>query len=165
MTPIEPPDSFHVSAAQGWMELGSPAEAQVELDKVAAEFQTHPEVMALRWEILSVGRNWEAALEVAAGMIHTAPHDPVGWFNRSYCLHELKRTDEARDNLLRVVDKFPLSGTMRYNLACYECQLGHLDQARSWLRKAFDLGDPAEMKSQALRDPDLRPLWPEIQSL
>jgi tetratricopeptide (TPR) repeat protein len=147
------------------MELGNPVEAQAELDKVAPELQRHPEVMALRWEVLSVSRNWEAALEVAATMIHTAPNDPVGWFNRSYCLHELKRTEEARDNLLRVVDKFPLSGTMRYNLACYECQLGRLDQARAWLRKAFDLGDPAEMKAQALRDPDLQPLWSEIQSL
>ena len=54
---------------------------------------------------------------------------------------------------------------MRYNLACYECQLGRLDQARAWLRKAFDLGDPAEMQAQALRDPDLQPLWPEIRSL
>ena len=30
------------------------------------------------------------------------PDDPIGWFNRSYALHELKRTAEARDNLLRV---------------------------------------------------------------
>ena len=35
MTPVEPPDSFYLSAAQGWMELGDPAEAQAELDKVA----------------------------------------------------------------------------------------------------------------------------------
>ena len=33
--------------------------------------------------------------------------DPLGWVHRSYALHELKRTAEARDNLLRVVDKFP----------------------------------------------------------
>jgi len=49
----------------------------------------------------------------------------------------LKRTGEARDNLLRVVEKFQLSATMRYNLACYECQLGRLEQAKMWLEKAF----------------------------
>jgi len=165
MPPVAPPDSFHLRAAEGWLELGNLVEAQVELDSIAPELRTHPEVLAVHWEILSVTRNWAAALEVAATMIHVAPNDPVGWFNRSYCLHELKRTEEARDNLLRVVDKFPLSATMRYNLACYECQLGRMEPARSWLRKAFELGDPAEMKYQALRDPDLLPLWPEIQAL
>jgi hypothetical protein len=28
--------------------------------------------------------------------------------------------------------------TIRYNLACYECQLGRLDQARAWLERAFE---------------------------
>jgi len=163
MNAIEPPDSFHLRAAEGWAELGDLAEAQVELGLVAAELQTHPAVLALRWEILTSLRDWSGALEAAAAMIQVAPNEPAGWFNRSYCLHELKRTQEARDNLLRVVDSFPLSATMRYNLACYECQLGRLDQARIWLRKAFGLGDPGEMKNQALRDPDLEPLWPELK--
>ena len=84
----------------------------------------------------------------------------TGWAgsNRSYALHELKRTAEARDNLLRVVEKFPLSATMRYNLACYECQLGRLEQAKKWLEEAFRLGDAKKMKLAALDDVDLRAL-------
>ena len=163
MKPLEPPDCFHLRAAQGWAELGNLSEARGELDRIAPQWQTHLAVLSLRWEILSLIRDWGAALEVAATIIQVAPNEPAGWFHRSYCLHELKRTLEARDNLLRVVDSFPLSATMRYNLACYECQLGRLDQARAWLRKAFGLGDPAEMKAQARRDPDLEPLWPELQ--
>ena len=31
---------------------------------------------------------------------------------------------KVRDNLLPVVERFPDNATMRYNLACYECQLG-----------------------------------------
>ena len=50
----------------------------------------------------------------------------------------------TRDNLLRVVDKFPISATMRYNLGCYECQLGNLDRAKRWLEKAFELGEEHE---------------------
>lgn len=51
---------------------------------------------------------------------------------------------------------------MRYNLACYECQLGRLEQAKSWLEKAFGVGDPKKVKLMALEDPDLEPLWREI---
>jgi hypothetical protein len=67
--------------------------------------------------------------------------------DRSYALHELKRTPEARDNLLRVVDRFPKSATMRYNLACYECQLDCLDLPQSWLKKAFEFGGRQETEA------------------
>jgi len=69
---------------------------------------------------------------------------------------------KARDNLLLVVDKFPVNATMRYNLACYECQLGRLEQAKHWLEKSFELGDARAMKLAALDDPDLQPLWKQI---
>ena len=48
---------------------------------------------------------------------------------------------------------------MRYNLACYECQLGNLGRARAWLDKAVQLPDAAKLKLAALEDPDLQPLW------
>jgi tetratricopeptide (TPR) repeat protein len=92
------------------------------------------------------------------------PEDPLGWVHRSYALHELKQTAEARDNLLRVVEKFPDNATMRYNLACYECRLGQLGQARRWLEKSFEIGDPRKLKLVALDDPDLEPLWKKISS-
>ena len=51
---------------------------------------------------------------------------------------------------------------MRYNLACYECQLGRLTEARRWLEAAYELGGTREMKLMALDDEDLRPLWDHI---
>jgi tetratricopeptide (TPR) repeat protein len=165
MKQLEPPNSFHVRAAQGWLELGNYAEANTELGKVAPELRTHPEVLKVSWEVYAAARKWEAALEVAVALIHNDSEDPLGWVHRSYCLHELRRTHEARDNLLRVVGKFPLSATMRYNLACYECQLGRLVQAKAWLRKAFVLGDKKKMKQAALGDRDLEPLWVEIEGI
>ena len=165
MKNLKPPDSFHLQAAQGWLELGNQAEANEELQKIAPELRMHPTVLKVGWDIHAAGRNWEAALEVAAALIENDPEDPLGWVHRSYCLHELKRTVEARESLLRVVGKFPLSANMRYNLACYECQLGRLEQARNWLRKAFVLGDKKKMKAVAAEDPDLKPLWGEIENL
>jgi len=48
------------------------------------------------------------------------------------------------------------------NLACYECQLGDLSQARKWLETAFKAGDRKELKRMALADSDLKPLWAEL---
>ena len=51
---------------------------------------------------------------------------------------------------------------MRYNLVCYECQLGRLEQARKWLEKAVAEGDAKRIRLMALKDPDLKSLWREI---
>jgi predicted Zn-dependent protease len=162
MKPLSPPDSFHLQAAQGWLELGNHIEAEAELDNITASLRAHPDVLKVRWEIYAVAKKWEAALDIAAAIVQLDPDDPLGWVHRSYALHELKRTAEARDNLLRVAEKFPASPTIRYNLACYECQLGNLERAKDWLEKAFALGDAKKMKLAALDDPDLQPLWKEI---
>jgi tetratricopeptide (TPR) repeat protein len=159
MHPLDRADLMRLQAAEGWLELGNPAEARAELDQISPEYQCHPDVLRLRWQELSDRKEWSEALEVAAAILQADPGSASGWVHRSYCLHELKRTQEARDNLLRVVDQFPDSVIMRYNLACYECQLGRLEQARNWLEKAIQLGDPQKLKTMALQDPDLKPLW------
>lgn len=133
------------------------------MGNLSAGAQDHPEVLELRWAVCASDRQWETALQIADALIKVDPEEAVGWIHRSYALHELKRTQDARDNLLEVVQKFSLSPTIHYNLACYECQLGDLDAARKWLKSAFRLGDAKQMKPAALRDPDLKALWTEIE--
>jgi Flp pilus assembly protein TadD len=162
---LEPPDSFNLQAAEGWLGLGNPAEADRELRQLPPELDRHPHVLHVRWEICAATRRWESALEIAASLVQIAPEEPTGWIHRSYSLHELRRTLEARENLLRVVERFPANTTMRYNLACYECQLGQLPQAREWLRQAFGLGNLLDMKTMALADPDLAPLREDIRRM
>jgi tetratricopeptide (TPR) repeat protein len=163
MKPLQPPDSFHVLAASGWLDLGNSAEANLELEKIAPEWQHHPHVLQTRWLVSADQKDWEKALAAAADLVRTEPDEPLGWVHQSYALHELKRTREALDQLLGVIDKFPTNATMRYNLACYECQLGNLPQARTWLEHAYRLGERSEMQAMALQDPDLKPLWGEIK--
>ena len=164
MKPLQPPDSHHLLAAQGWLELGNHVEANEELAKIAPALLAHPNVLTVRWGISADARQWDAALDIAAALIDLDPGEPLGWVHRSYALHELKRTIEARDNLMCVVEKFPNIAIMPYNLACYECQLGGLQQAKQWLEKALKLGNTRKMKLAALKDPDLEPLWKDIGS-
>ena len=162
MSQLQPPDSHHLSAAEGWLGLGNHCEAQVELDHISASEQEHIEVLALRWSIEAHFKSWGKCASLGARMVELAPKHVFGWIHRSFALHELKRTQEARDLLLPAVKSFPKNETIPYNLACYECQIGNLESARGWLKKAMAKSDPRELKHQALTDLDLEPLWAEI---
>jgi tetratricopeptide (TPR) repeat protein len=165
MSILQPPDNHHLNAAEGWIELGNFAEALNELNLVSPAEQGRVEVLGLRWSISAQSKLWEQCVVLAERIIELAPKNVFGWIHRSYALHELKRTDEARDLLLPALKRFPKDETIPYNLACYECQLGNLDEARDWLRRTMKLKNPAKLKAQALEDPDLKPLWPEIRGM
>ena len=153
-----------MKAAEGWLELGNPREAEAELEQIELPFRSHPDVLELRWQLCARLKNWNGALEAGSALIQVAPGEAQGWVHRSYALHELKRTVEARENLLRVASRFPNDATLLYNLACYESQLGRLEQAKLWLGKALQAGDPIAVKRMALQDADLEPLWPHIET-
>ena len=131
--------------------------------QIAPELHDHPGVLEVRWHIYAKAKKWDRVLETASSRIKLVPDISLGWRHRSYCLHELKRTEEARDNLVRVVENFADDPILPYNLACYECQLGRLEQAKVWLQKACKLGGRKQIKLMALQDRDLEPLWGEIR--
>ena len=163
--PLAPPDSFHLSAAVGWLELGNHREANEELEKIAAALRGHPGVLKVRYEVYAKARKWEIAVDIAQAITKAVPDISYGWFHLAYALHELKRTQEAWNVLSPVADKFPDRYLIRYNLACYACQLGNLAEAMEWLDKAFDIADKQSLKLMALKDPDLAPLWGEIAKI
>ena len=98
--PLDPPDNHHLHAAEGWLELGDHIEANEELKKIGLTGRFHPQVLLTRWEIYARARHWEFAHTIAQGMVALMPDEPVGWINRSYALHQLKRTREAWYSLL-----------------------------------------------------------------
>lgn len=165
MTALPSPDIHHLSAAEGWLELGNAHEALAELDRISKAAQGRAEVLGVRWGILAKFKLWEQSVAVATRIVEIAPEAVFGWIHRSYALHELKRTRDARDLLLPATKLFPKVETIPYNLACYECQLGDLPAARDWLRRAMKLHNRADIKVRALEDSDLKPLWPEIEAM
>ena len=79
-------------------------------------------------------------------------------------MHELNQTQDAWDALFIVQDRFPDVPTIPYNLACYACQLGRLDDSRQLLKRAVKLGG-RDYHRMALEDEDLQPLWTEIKRM
>jgi len=163
--PVGLPDSLYLTAAEGWLELGMPLEAQAELVNLTPSLRIHPLVLELQWNIHAQTGQWELASGVSAALATLLPEDSFGWIHRAYSLHELKRTREAWDVLLPMADKFPDQYIIRYNLACYACQLDNLKESLVWLKRAMALAGKKDVRIMALEDPDLKPLWPQIGKL
>jgi len=167
---IEPPDSMHLKAAEGWLELGDNASAREELENISQELQAHPGVLEVRWEIYAKEKRWEDCVELARSLTQLVPANPAGWI---HCAYSLRRADggglpAAWDLLSTVADKFPDVPVIPYNLACYAAQMNRLDYARACLKKAFAIatkqGTHNQIRRMAMEDPDLEPLWKEIAS-
>jgi Flp pilus assembly protein TadD len=164
---LEPSDAHRLNAALGWLGLNSPADASAELDALAPGLQSHAAVLEVRWTIRAHEKNWPDALIVAERELTVAPEDASGWLHRAYALRRISDGGlaQAWDALLPAAEKFPGEPVIPYNLACYACQLGQLDIARVWLKRALKIGSKPEVQKMALADDDLKPLWAEIKEL
>jgi predicted Zn-dependent protease len=163
MTQLTHPNSLHVRAARGWIELGNAAEARLELDRIHPEFSRHPDVLDLKWQLAAKARAWEECIDLASALTQSAPGRANGWIHLAFALHEIKRTREAYDHLKDVLLRFKDEPVIPYNLACYSCRMDRLDEARMWLQQAMVVGNAQQIKSMALSDPDLEALWDELQ--
>ena len=162
MNPLEPPDSHHLRAAIGWIELGNGLEATDELEQITVALRSHPDVLEVRWRIGAQAKQWERCIELATALTQITPEQSLGWIYLANSLYWAGRTPEARDTLLGVRERFPDEPGLPYNLACYECQLGNLAKAINWLDIAFGLGTGKRLRRAALEDEDLQPLWKHL---
>ena len=162
---LEQADRFHLNAASGWIGLGDLDSASEELAQISPNKRAHPEVLLAQSEYFFAAKKWESVLDISGKLLEQFPKLEFLWINRSYALHELKRTEEAFDALVPAAGKFPKRWLIRYNLACYCSQLGKRAEAMNWLEKAVNLGDKTKIKQMALEDVDFKPLWKEIREM
>ena len=158
--PLETKDQRHLTAAEGYAELGLYLDANAELDEIEPEVRHIPEVLAVRVRIYLALEKWELMRTVAARL---ASHDPehAQWaVLLAYATRRAQSIEAAKLILLEAVERQPEAAVLHYNLACYECQLEELETAKSRLRHAFKLDE--KWRLIALDDEDLRPLWDSL---
>ena len=166
MQKLGPPDSHHLNAAIGWLGLNCVDDARLELAKISAAHQTHPDTLEVRWTLCAHEKRWVEALKIAELELQTAPNDSAGWLHRAYALRRVENggLELAWTALLSAAEKFPAEPVITYNLACYACQLNQLAGARKWLQRAVKIGGKEAIQKMALADDDLKLLWPEIKA-
>ncbi len=141
---------------QGYFELGMYDDALAEIDNLPIEPRGSLEALEMRVMILIQAKRWDAALQLSQEISCAFPKMSVGFIHAAFCLHELHRTEEARDTLLHGPASLHTESSFHYNLACYECVLGHIEVARLHLERSISIDK--KLRELALHDPDLATL-------
>jgi predicted Zn-dependent protease len=140
-------------AAQGYCELGLPELALEELAQLPDESLHEPAVLEARLAVLMQARRFHDALPCSQELCRLVPEKTAGFIHAAFCLHELGKTQAAREMLLSGPPALKAEPTYHYNLACYEAVLGNFDQARAHLDVSFAMDK--KLKEHAKGDPDL----------
>lgn len=167
-TSLDPADRHVLSAMQGWLLLGLPGEAEDEWTRLTPAGRAFREALHLRWQTCAARCDWAGGLAVADELEARHPDDPAAPLFQAYALRRVAGGGLPRAWLVlhAAAEKFPEVDTIAYNLACYAAQLGRPDEGWEWYLRATQLtGDHAALTALALRDDDLRPLWPRIREL
>jgi tetratricopeptide (TPR) repeat protein len=147
---------WRVSHARGYLGLGMVAEAAAELDHLPATTVDPLEVLALRVAIFQERQNWPALRDASAELARRAPDEAAWWITLAYATRRADSLAAAEEVLLVAETKHPAEPTIQFNLGCYACQLGRLDEARLRVDRAIALD--ATFRAIAGSDPYLAPL-------
>jgi len=140
-------------AASGWLELGLPDEALLELQALPAEEQSSPMALEIKVVIEMETRSWNAASETARLLCTKEPLNAAYFLQAAFCLHETGDTLAARNWLLRGPKSLLSMPGFHYNMGCYLWVLGEQESARTHLRKAFRMD--GSLREYARTDRDL----------
>ena len=155
-------DQQHLTAAHGYIELGMFLEANEELENIDAFCRSLPEVLNARLGIYYGLKKWEAMAAIANKLVEWNPSEPEYFVQLAYATRRTESLSAAQVILLRGEKLHPKEGTIQFNLACYETQLGNIEKAKQHLKQATT-ADP-QFKMMALEDKDLEPLWESLSA-
>jgi tetratricopeptide (TPR) repeat protein len=158
--PLEPPDKQCFEVACGYAELGMYLDADSELEKIDPFLRAAPEILALRIEIYRGLEKWELMAELSMRLMGFHLDDPQWPVSLAYATRRATSIEAAKEILLNAEPKFPAEAVIKYNLACYCCQLGEIENAKNYLKKALKLD--LNWRMAALEDEDLKPLWDSL---
>lgn len=150
-----------LQAAVGYLELGMLVEANDEIEKLAPDLKTSSPTLGVRMEIYRAAQKWRLMEVMALELWKRHQDEPVYWNDLAWAVRRADSLKAAQKILLNAAERFPGDAMTQFNLGCYACQLGNIDEAKERVRKAIELD--AKFKMLALDDPDLEPLWKRIE--
>ena len=146
-----------LTASIGYLELGMLQDAWDALEEIPAEQRHLPPVLQVRLEIYRRMAKYEGMATIAEHLTKALPEDSQNWISLAYAQRRYIDLQTAEKTLLEAQKRFPEEATIPFNLACYACQLGRLDEAREKLAKAIEM-EPS-FKKAAVEDEDLKAIW------
>jgi tetratricopeptide (TPR) repeat protein len=162
MHPLSDEDRWLLQRSDGYLDLSMPDHARGLLGQVSEAGRKTLPYQQVRLRQALVEKDWPQATELARRLTREEPFQPAHWVDLAFATRRSQGIEQAR-SILRAARKFfPTEAVISFNLACYECQLGHHDKALGYLRAAEKLAP--KCREMALEDEDLKPLWPRLDS-
>ena len=163
----DPPDLHRLRAAQGWLELGLPREAEEELAGLEESAKDHPAALEIGWAAAAAQEHWARAFVLGDRLIARDPTLISAWIHRAYAVRRMPGggLERALAALLPAASQFPGEPMVAYNLACYLVRLGRIEEGWRWYAEAEVRGEPVQIRKQALKDDDLLEIWGRIREL
>jgi tetratricopeptide (TPR) repeat protein len=93
------------------------------------------EVLALRIAIYRGLEKWELMQEIAKRLAEFQPDDIQWTISLAYATRRANSIQAAKEILLSAEPKFPNEPAIKYNLACYFCQMGDIKTAKNYLKE------------------------------
>ena len=142
--------------AEGYLTLGLKTEAAEALAEITGADREATPVLVMTMVVQCEREDWAAAARIGAVLCEREPNIPEHWVQWAYATRRHAGLAQARDILIRGLGLHPREAVFHFNLACYEAQLGHLDDARAFLETACGLDE--SFTELAKTDADLAPL-------
>ena len=143
----------HLNAAIGYLGLGMPLDAWNELEQIEAENRAGADVLKVRVEVCRALEKWEIMAEASNHLRKIEPDEVGHPLNISYAVRRFKGEEEAADVLSLALRRYYDDALVRYNLACYWCVMGRVEEAREMLETAFK--KDSSLRQLAETDEDL----------
>ena len=82
-------------------------------------------------------QKYAEAAQVYGELAKSNPYDGDAWGNWGYCLHAIKKYDDAIPAYLKAIELGQNVPSNTYNLACAQALKGNKDESLKWLEKAL----------------------------
>jgi len=105
-------------------------------------------------------KRWCDAATIAMHLATVNPEGAMWWINWAYATRRHRGIPEAKQILLDAEKIHPGEAMIKFNLGCYACQTGNIEEAFTRVKRAIELD--GDLRATALDDPDLEPLWSRI---
>lgn len=132
-------DQQHLRSACRYIELGMFAEAQAELEEIDPFCRDLPEVLAARIPFYRALEKWDLMAIVAKKLTEWRPEEPGNFIDWAYAARRGESIHRAHAILTRAAGLHPTDAAIQFNLACCESQLGNLDPAKTYLKRAIEI--------------------------
>lgn len=155
-----------LDAAEGWLKLGLPEEAALELSNIPHSLKRHSRFMSLTWQLCYAREHWEDALLVANRWTQRFPDTSDAWYSLAITLEKLPPPHggihAAWDVLRSKSDLNPEDGRIAMKLASYALKLNMPRQAQEWMILAKNYLKESNMDHLMAEDQELMNLIDEM---